>query len=161
MTAPSPTALRRRVDRLLRRLGVADDDASPRALAVVVALRDGLGAREALDRLGLDTAALDAPPPPAASPFRSLPPGAPFAHNHLVWTKATLDDAYHLVGSVGLRRRVADAYVRASTQGRGVANAYARDPGAPGGFVAARFADDTPVVPSPVAAGPGEVPADM
>ncbi len=72
MPSPTPDDVRIAVDRALAR--VPDAEEGPRALAVALALAEGISAEEALARCGVTV------PPPSPSPvaFVLLPPGALF-----------------------------------------------------------------------------------
>ena len=113
-----PAALRRDLQRLLDRLGLAADPGAPREIAVVVALRDGIPLRDALERLGVDTAPLDLPPPPEAVPFAHVAPGRAFSWRDHVWTRATLDRALAATPDRSAHALVVTAYLAAVQRGQ-------------------------------------------
>ena len=113
-----PAALRRDLQRLLNRLGLASDPDAPREIAVVVALRDGIPLRDALERLGVDTAPLDLPPPPEAVPFAHVAPGRAFSWQDHVWTRATMDRALASTPDRSAHALVVTAYLAAVQRGR-------------------------------------------
>ena len=113
-----PATLRRELARLLDRLGLADEHAPPREIAVVLALRDGIPLRDALERLGVDTAPLDLPPPPEAVPFERIPPGCAFTWQDHTWTRATLDEALAATPERRGHPRVVAAYLASTQRGR-------------------------------------------
>ena len=90
----------------------------PREIAVVVALRDGIPLRDALDRLGVDTAPLDLPPPPEAVPFAHAAPGRAFSWRGHVWTRVTLDEALTATPERRDHPRVVAAYLASTQRGR-------------------------------------------
>ena len=148
-----PATLRRDLQRLLGRLGLADDPGAPREIAVVVALRDGVPLRDALERLGIDTAPLDLPPPPDAVPFAQVAPGTPFAWQGHVWTRATLDQALTATPERHDHPRVVAAYLAATQRGR-AATAFRWAADLPA-CVADRVELDDPVYPTaPPEGGP-------
>ena len=116
----------------------------------MIALRDGVPLRDALERLGIDTAPLDLPPPPDAVPFARIAPGGTFIwHNH-VWTRATLDQALATTPERQAHPRVVAAYL-ASIQRRGPATAFrwSADPAlAAAACLAEHVAPDEIVTPS-------------
>lgn len=118
-----PTTLRRELQSLLSRLGLGDAPDAPREIAVVLALRDGISLRDALERLGIDTAPLDLPPPPEAAPFARIAPGDAFSWQDRVWTRATLEGALTATPDRLLHPRVVAAYL-AATQRRQPATAF-------------------------------------
>ncbi|OZC02434.1 hypothetical protein BSZ36_05245, partial [Rubricoccus marinus] len=89
----------------------------PREIAVVLALRDGIPLRDALERLGVDTAPLDLPPPPEARPFAHVGPGCAFTWQDHVWTRATLDQALTATPDRRAHPRVLAAYLAATQRG--------------------------------------------
>ena len=113
-----PAALRRDLQRLLNRLGLASDPDAPREIAVVVALRDGIPLRDALERLGVDTAPLDLPPPPEAVPFAHVAPGRAFSWQDHVWTRATIDRALAATPDRSAHALVVAAYLAAVQRGQ-------------------------------------------
>ena len=149
-----PATLRRELARLLDRLGLADEHAPPREIAVVLALRDGIPLRDALERLGVDTAPLDLPPPPEAVPFERIAPGCAFTWRDHTWTRATLDQALGATPDRAGHPRVVAAYLAATQRGH-PATAF-RWTGDPPACVADRVEPDEPVTP---AAPPPEGPS--
>ena len=113
-----PAALRRDLDRLLGRLGLGDDPGAPREIAVVLALRDGIPLRDALERLGIDTAPLDLPPPPEAVPFSRIAPGRSFSWKDHVWIRAALHQALAATPDRSNHPRVVAAYLAATRRGQ-------------------------------------------
>ena len=113
-----PGPLRRELQRLLDRLGLADEPAPPREIAVVLALRDGVPLRDVLDRLGVDTAPLDRPPPPRSVPFSRVAPGRAFSWRDHVWTRATVDRALAATPDRRAHPLVVAAYLAAVQRGR-------------------------------------------
>ena len=113
-----PAALRRELARLLDRLGLTDEHAPPSEIAVVLALRDGIPLRDALERLGVDTAPLDLPPPPEAIPFERIAPGCAFTWQDHTWTRATLDGALAATPERHDHPRVVAAYLASTQRGR-------------------------------------------
>ena len=111
-----PTALRRDLDCLVRRLGLGDD--APREIAIVIALRDGVPLRDALERLGVDTAPLDLPPPPEAVPFSRIASGQGFTWKGHVWTRAALHHALAATPERCDHPRVVVAYLAATQRGQ-------------------------------------------
>ena len=84
----------------------------------MVALRDGIPFRDALERLGVDTAPLDLPPPPEAVPLARIAPGQAFTWEGHVWTRAAL---HHALAATPERRdhpRVVAAYLAATQRGQ-------------------------------------------
>jgi hypothetical protein len=84
----------------------------------VVALRDGIPLRDALERLGVDTAPLDLPPPPEAVPLARIAPGHAFTWQGHVWTRATLDKALTATPDRHNHSHVVAAYLTAVQRGR-------------------------------------------
>ena len=84
----------------------------------MIALRDGVPLRDALERLGIDTAPLDLPPPPEAVPFARIAPGHAFAWQGRVWTRATLDQALTATPDRRNHSHVVAAYLAAIQRGR-------------------------------------------
>ena len=80
----------------------------------MIALRDGIAVRDALDRLDVDTTLLDVPPPPGALMFEHVPPGTAFTWQGHVWTRATLDQALAATPDRRAHARVVAAYLAAS-----------------------------------------------
>ena len=153
-----PAALRRDLARLLDRLGLADDPGAPREIAVVLALRDGLPLRDALERLGVDTAPLDLPPPPQPVPFSRVSPGHSFAWEGHVWTRAALHHALAATPDRARHPLVVAAYLAATQRGQAAsAFRWASGDGAPGATcLAARVEVDelvTPVAGTPTSEG--------
>ena len=140
-----PATLRRDLQRLLDRLGLGDAPDAPREIAVVLALRDGISLRDAIERLGIDTAPLDLPPPPEAVPFAGIAPGDAFSWQDHVWTRATLDQALTATPDRLLHPRVVAAYL-AATQRRQPATAFRWASGAT--CVAERVEADERVTPT-------------
>ena len=113
-----PTSLQRDLQRLLDRLGLGNDPDAPREIAVVIALRDGVPLRDALERIGVDTAPLDLPPPPEAAPFARVEPGGTFTWQGHVWTRAALDRALAATPKRRDHPRVVAAYLAVTQRGR-------------------------------------------
>ena len=103
---------------MLGRLGLGDAADAPREVAVVIALRDGVPLRDALERLGIDTAPLDAPPPPDTVPFDQIAPGDTFTWHGHVWTRATLDQALAATPDRRAHPRVVAAFLASTQRGR-------------------------------------------
>lgn len=150
-----PATLRRDLQRLLDRLGLGDDPEAPREIAVVVALRDGISLRDALERLGIDTAPLDLPPPPEAIPFARITPRGTFSWQDHVWTRATLDQALTATPDRLRHPRVVAAYL-AATQRRQPATAFRWASGEM--CVAERVEPDVLVTPAVRPIDPGSFP---
>ena len=132
-------------------MGLADDPGAPREIAVVIALRDGVPLRDALERLGVDTAPLDLPPPPQAVPFSHVAPGTPFAWHDHVWTRATLDQALAATSERARHPSVVAAYLAAAQRGHS-ATAFRWTEGAPT-CLADRVEQDDLVIPTVRPAG--------
>lgn len=145
-----PATLRRELDRLLDRLGLADEHAPPREIAVVLALRDGIPLRDALERLGVDTAPLDLPPPPEAVPFARIAPGQAFTWRDQVWTRAALHQALAATPERRDHPRVVAAYLASTQRGRpATAFRWASGEPPPGPTcIAERVEADEPVTPA-------------
>lgn len=84
----------------------------------MIALRDSVPLRDALERLGIDTAPLDLPPPPEAVPLARIAPGHAFAWEGRVWTRATLDQALTAAPDRRNHSHVVAAYLAAVRRGR-------------------------------------------
>lgn len=156
-----PATLRRELDRLLDRLGLGDEHAPPREIAVVLALRDGILLRDALERLGIDTAPLDLPPPPEAVPFARIAPGQAFTWRDQVWTRATLDGALAATPERRDHPRVVAAYLASTQRGRpATAFRWASGEEPPGlTCIAERVEADDPVTPATPATLPAVAPS--
>lgn len=74
MPSPTPDDVRVSVDRALARLAPEVAAEAPRAMAVALALAEGISGEAALARCGVELP----PPRPQAVPFVLLPPGALF-----------------------------------------------------------------------------------
>ena len=97
------------VARLMALAGIADDDESPRALATVLCISEGIEPREALERMGYDVPEEEEPAPPELVPFGELEEGQRFLLNSLEWVKAK-------------KPRPSD--LRENARGRGIASCY-------------------------------------
>ena len=84
----------------------------------MVALRDGIPLRDALERLGVDTAPLDLPPPPEAVPLARIAPGQAFTWEGHVWTRAALHHALAATPERCDHPRVVAAYLAATQRGQ-------------------------------------------
>ena len=84
----------------------------------MIALRDGIPLRDALERLGVDTAPLDLPPPPEAVPFSRIAPRQAFAWEGHVWTRGALHHALDATPDRNDHPRVVAAYLAATQRGR-------------------------------------------
>ena len=90
-------AVSNEVARLMALAGIADDDDSPRALATVLCVSEGIEPREALERMGYDVPAEGAEqgsdePEPERVPFAELEEGQRFLLNDLAWRKTESAD---------------------------------------------------------------------
>ena len=122
----------------------------------MVALRDGIPLRDALERLGIDTAPLDLPPPPEAVPFSRIAPGQAFAWKGHVWTRGALHHALDATPDRNDPPRVVAAYLAATQCGQ-AATAFRwasgeEDPGPT--CIAERVEADESVTPTTPATSP-------
>lgn len=93
MPAPTPDDVRVAVDRALARLAPEAAAEAPRALAVALALQEGLSAEQALARCGVEVP----PPRPAPVAFVLLPPGSLFWWQGVRFRKLTARASRDLV----------------------------------------------------------------
>lgn len=122
----------------------------------MVALRDGVPLRDALERLGVDTAALDLPPPPEAVPFSRIAPGQVFEWKGHVWTRGALHHALDATPDRDEHPRVVAAYL-SSTRRRRPATAFRWASGEETpepACVAERVESDEPVIPTALETSP-------
>lgn len=150
-----PAALRRDLARLLDRLGLGDEHAPPREIAVVIALRDGISLRDSLERLGVDTAPLDLPPPQEAVPLSRIAPGQAFSWQDHVWIRAALHHAIAATPDRSDHPRVVAAYLAATQRGQ-AATAFRWASGAT--CLAERVEADVLVTPAALPVNPAVLP---